>query len=303
VPAPRVAAIFGPTGSGKSAVALALAELVDGEIVSCDAMQAYAGLPILTNQPSDAELARVPHHLVGVWPPEHEGSVAEFGKLAHAAVDDVLARGKVAVVAGGSGLYMRAALAELPLPPQPAAGARERMGDLYERQGAQAAHTLLAERDAAAAAAVHPNDRRRVVRALELAEAGASLAPEADRLWAGELRHPTAVFGLVLDPAVVAARIEARTRAMFERGVQDEVRAALAEHAFSHTAARIHGLQDVSALLTGEIDRDTAIRRLDARTRRYAKRQRTWMRKLPDLVEVGAAAAPATVAGRLAEFL
>ena len=182
----RVAAIFGPTGSGKSAVALALAELVDGEIVSCDAMQAYAGLPILTNQPSAAELARVPHHLVGIWEPEHEGSVAEFGRLAHAAIDDILARGKVAIAAGGSGLYMRAALAELPLPPQPAPGVRERMGEVYEQHGPAAAHALLAERDAVAAAAVHPNDRRRVVRALELAEAGASLAPAADRLWSGE---------------------------------------------------------------------------------------------------------------------
>lgn len=299
----HVAAIFGPTGSGKSAVALALAELVDGEIVSCDAMQAYAGLPILTNQPSTDELARVPHHLVGVWQPEHEGSVAEFGGLAHAAIDGILARGKVAIAAGGSGLYMRAALAELPLPPQPAPGVRERMGEVYERHGPGAAHALLAERDAVAAAAVHPNDRRRVVRALELAEAGASLAPESDRLWDGEPRRPTAIFGLVIDPGAVTSRIEARTRRMFERGVENEVRQALAEHRFSHTAARIHGLQDVSALLAGEIDRETAIGRLDTRTRRYAKRQRTWMRRLPGLVWVDALRAPEAIAAELAERL
>jgi tRNA dimethylallyltransferase len=299
----RVAAIFGPTGSGKSAVALALAELVDGEIVSCDAMQAYAGLPILTNQPAAEELARVPHHLVGVWPPEHAGSVAEFGELAHAAVDGILARGRMAIAAGGSGLYMRAALTELALPPQPGPGVRERLGELYDARGPQAAHALLAERDAVAAAAVHPNDRRRVVRALELAETGGSLAPELDRLWGGEFRHPAAVFGLVLDPAVVSARIAERTRRMFERGLQDEVRRALAGHPFSHTAARIHGLQDVSALLANEIDMDTAIRRLDTRTRQYAKRQRTWMRKLPGLVEVDAARAPAVVAADLAERL
>ena len=300
---PRVAAIFGPTGSGKSAVALALAELVDGEIVSCDAMQAYAGLPILTNQPSDAELARVPHHLVGVWAPEHEGSVAEFGGLAHAAIDDILARGKVAIAAGGSGLYMRAALAELPLPPQPDPGVRERMGEVYERHGPTAAHALLAKRDAVAAAAVHPNDRRRVVRALELAEAGASLVPAADQLWSGGLRRPATVFGLELDPALVAARIGQRTREMFERGVEEEVRRALAKHRFSHTAAQIHGLQDVSVLLAGEIDRETAINRLDTRTRRYAKRQRTWMRKLPDLVAVDAGRVPEAIAAELAERL
>ena len=111
------------------------------------------------------------------------------------------------------------------------------------------------------------------------------------------------MFGLELDPAVVTGRIGQRTRQMFERGVEDEVRRALAEHRFSHTAARIHGLQDVSALLAGEIDRETAIGRLDTRTRRYAKRQRTWMRKLPDLVAVDAERAPEAIAAELAERL
>ena len=115
-------AIFGPTASGKSAVALELAGRLDGEIVSCDAMQAYRGLPILTNQPSPDELAAIPHHLVGTWPLEHAGSVAEFGRLAHAAVDDVIARGRRPVLAGGSGLYLRAAVAELRPQPPPAAG-------------------------------------------------------------------------------------------------------------------------------------------------------------------------------------
>ncbi|MGN6379351.1 MAG: tRNA (adenosine(37)-N6)-dimethylallyltransferase MiaA [Gaiellales bacterium] len=296
-------AIFGPTASGKSAVAMALAELVGGEIVSCDAMQAYSGLPILTNQPSPEDQQRVRHHLVGVWPPEHEGSVAEFGQLAQAAIDDVLTRGRTAVVAGGSGLYMRAALAEMPPPPQPADGARERMGSLYDRAGADAAHALLVERDPVAAAAVHPNDRRRVVRALELAEAGFSLAPADDRLWSADHRLPTVLVGLDVDAGAVTARIAARTRAMFEAGVEAEVRAALAAHAFSHTAARIHGLQDVTALLHGEIDRNEAIRRLDVRTRRYAKRQRTWMRKLPGMRVIDADRDPGAVARDVAALL
>jgi tRNA dimethylallyltransferase len=300
---PQVAAIFGPTASGKSAVALSLAEQVGGEIVSCDAMQAYRGLPILTNQPPPGDLRRVPHHLVGVWPLEHAGSVAEFGQLAQAAIDDVLARGNAAVVAGGSGLYLRAALAEMLPPPQPADGTRARLASLYDAEGADAAHALLAERDPQAAAAVHPNDRRRVVRALELAEAGFSLAPADDRLWGEERRLPTVLVGLEVDPGAVAARIGRRTQAMFDAGVEDEVRTALEQHDFSHTAQRIHGLQDVTALLAGEIDRDEAIRRLDTRTRQYAKRQRTWMRKLPGLRRVDAGRDAEAVARDVAALL
>ena len=284
-----VIAVFGPTASGKSAAALELAREIDGEIVSCDAMQLYHGLPILTNQPTADELEAVPHHLVGVWRLDHEGSVAEYAEMAQVAIDEVVGRGRTAILCGGSGLYLRAALAPLDLPPPPADGVRERFGELYDQRGAEAAHQLLAHRDPRAAAAVHPNDRRRVVRALELTESGATLAPEVDTLWDRRDRRSTLVFGLHVDAGVVRERIERRTREMFERGVEEEVRAAVAGR-LSSTARRIHGLQDVTALLAGEIDREEAIRRLDARTRRYAKRQRVWMRRLPGLVPVSSAA-------------
>jgi tRNA dimethylallyltransferase len=166
---------------------------------------------------------------------------------------------------------------------------REKYGELYDRRGAEAAHQLLTHRDPRAAAAVHPNDRRRVVRALELTESGTSLAPEVDTLWDRRDRRSTTVFGLQVEAAVVRDRIERRTREMFERGVEEEVRTATAGR-LSSTARRIHGLQDVTALLAGKIDREEAIRRLDARTRRYAKRQRVWMRRLPGLVPVSSAA-------------
>jgi tRNA dimethylallyltransferase len=291
-----VVAIFGPTASGKSAVALALAERIGGEIVSCDAMQLYRGLPILTNQPDEADLARVPHHLVAVWGTDHAGSVAEYARLAHAAIDDVLGRGRTPVVCGGSGLYLRAALADMPLPPQVPAADRARFERLYDGEGAAAAHARLAEADPVAAGAVHPNDRRRVVRALELHAAGASLAPEDDRLWADDARHRTTVIGLDLPSTTVTERIGRRTRAMFDHGVVDEVRAARENGAFSATAERIHGLQDVTDLLGGRIDRAEAERRLAVRTRRYAKRQRTWMRRLPGVLLADADRAPAAVA-------
>ena len=139
----RVVALFGPTASGKSGAAIALAAHTGGEIVSCDAMQLYRELPVLTNQPTTDELAAAPHHLVGVWELEHEGSVAEYASMAHAAVDGVLERGRLPIVVGGSGLYLRAALAALNLPPEPPAGLRTQI----ERRYAE-----LVRRDPAAAA-------------------------------------------------------------------------------------------------------------------------------------------------------
>jgi tRNA dimethylallyltransferase len=284
-----VLAVFGPTTSGKSAVAEALAERLPGEVVSADAMQAYRGLPILTNQPDR------PTRLVGIWPLDHEGSVGEYQRLAHAAIDEILGAGRVPVVAGGTGLYLRAALAELELPPAPAAGARARWECVYDEEGPERAHAALAARDPAAAAAVHPNDRRRVVRALELAEAGASLRPARDRLWSGEARHPTLTVGLEVAPTVLAARIEERTRAMVERGVVAEARAALAG-GLSTTARQTIGLEEFAALPS-----DEAVPAVARKTRRYAAYQRKWLRRLPGAVSVSADRPPDATADAILE--
>jgi tRNA dimethylallyltransferase len=284
-----VLALFGPTASGKSDVAEAIAGRVPAELVSADAMQVYAGLPILTNQ------ASFPTHLVGIWPLDHEGSVAEYQRLAHATIDAVLARGRTAVVVGGTGLYLRAALSELELPPPPGPGARERYEELYDRDGPARAHALLAERDPSAAEAVHPNDRRRVVRALELSEAGHSLHPGADRLWAPDARHPTLVFGLDVPRDELARRIDERTRRMFERGVEEEVRRALARP-ISATARTIHGLGDVA-----DLPREQAVEALVRRTRRSAAYQRKWMRRMPGIVTVPADRPAAEVADEILE--
>jgi tRNA dimethylallyltransferase len=281
----NVLGVFGPTASGKSAVAEAVARRIGGELVAADSMQVYDGLPILTNQ--------TPARLVAVWPLSHEASVAEYARLAHAAVDEILAAGRTPVVVGGTGLYFRAALAELELPPAPAPGARERWQELYDRDGAERAHALLAEVDPAAAAAVHGNDRRRVVRALELAEAGASLRQEDDRLWSERTRHPTAVFGLDVPKAELDRRIEQRTRQMFDRGVEEEVRRALAGP-ISATARHVHGLHEVA-----ELPREQAVAELVAATRRYAAYQRKWMRRIPGLVSVRADRPPEEVADEL----
>src|SRR5262252_7590450 len=216
-----VIGLFGPTASGKSDVAAEVTELIPAEVVSADAMQVYDGLPILTNR------SRNPERLVGIWPLSQVASVGEYAPLAHAAVDEILGAGRTPLVVGGTGLYFRAALAELELPPAPAPGAREGWERLYDDEGAAAAHARLAELDPEAAERVHPNDRRRVVRALELAEAGWSLVPRLETLFGGAWRHPTLVVGLDVPKPELDRRIAERTVRMFEAGVEEEVRQAL----------------------------------------------------------------------------
>ena len=275
-----VIAIFGPTASGKTAVAEALAAAIPAEVVSADSMQVYDGLPILTNQPQR------PTALVAIWPLDHEGSVAEYQRLAHEAIDGALARGSTPVVVGGTGLYLRAALAELDLPPAPPPGARERWGRLYDRLGPEQAYAALAERDPQAAQAIHANDRRRVVRALELHEAGGSLAPPRDRLWSEETRHPTLIVGLDVPKPVLDERIRARTEAMFETGVEEEVERAR-RSPISTTASKIIGLREIA-----ELPRAEAIDEMALATRQYAAYQRKWMRRIPHIHAVSAESTP-----------
>jgi tRNA dimethylallyltransferase len=288
---PTVIGIFGPSASGKTAVAEALADRLHGELVSADAMQVYRGLPILTNQPAR------PTRLVAVWPLEHEASVAEYQELAHAAIDETIAAGRVPIVVGGTGLYLRAALADLSFRPPPDSGAREHFERLYDRLGAERSYALLAERDPAAAARLHANDRRRVVRALELREAGESLAPEQDRLWADEMRHPTVVFGLDVPREVLAARIAERMRAMLAAGAEEEARRALAGP-ISSTARHVMGLRELGALPGEE-----AVAALEQRTRRYAAYQRKWMRRIPGLVRLDGTRVPAETADEIAAYV
>ena len=282
-----VVGVFGPTASGKSDVAAAVAQLIPAEVVSADAMQVYEGLPILTNRSPH------PERLVGIWPLSHEASVGAYAPLAHAAIDEILAAGRTPLVVGGTGLYFRAALAQLALPPAPSAGERERWSRLYDERGAEAAHARLVELDPAAASRVHPNDRRRVVRALELASAGSSLVPLAEQLFGGAWRHPTVVVGLDVPKEQLERRIAERTRRMFEAGVEDEVRSALAGE-LSSTARKVIGLDEVASL-----PHDAAIEALIVRTRRYAAYQRKWMRRLEGLVMVAADRPPEEVAAEI----
>ena len=265
-----VLALFGPTASGKSAVAQALTRLVPAEVVSADAAALFRGLEVLTAAPD------YPARLVGVFDVEHEVSAGEFQRLAHEAIDDVLAEGRTPIVVGGTGLYLRAALSNLQLPPPPSEGAREKWEAFYDEHGGVHAHGRLQTLDPDAAARVHPNDRRRVVRALELAEAGSTLA--GDELWSGETRHPTVAFGLDVPDDVLERRIRARAYAMLERGVVEDSRAALARP-LSRSARKVMGLVDFA-----ELPADDARDALIANNRRLARYQRKWMRRIPGLV-------------------
>lgn len=266
-----VVAVFGPTGSGKTAVAEAVADALGTEVVSADALQVYRGLPILTNQP------RRPTRLVAIRDLDEEMSVGEYAVLAHAALDGLIAATGRAVLAGGTGLYFRAALCDLRIPPAGDRGARRRLEAEYDA-APRATYQRLRALDPAAASTVHPNDRRRVVRALELAELGSSLAPEHDRLWSSEMRLPSLVVGLELPRDRLEERIRERTRSMFERGVEAEIARALRGR-ISRTASRALGLREIA-----ELPRESAFSAIVSRTLRYAAYQRKWMRRIPGIV-------------------
>ncbi len=221
-------------------------------------------------------------------------SVGEYARLAHAEIDELVDANGTAVVAGGTGLYLRAALVDMAVPPAPGPGTRERWEAVYDAEPS-AAYARLEELDPIAASSVHPNDRRRVVRALELAEAGASLVPADDRLWSEEMRRPTLVVGLDLPRDLLERRIRERTEEMFARGVVEEVRKAL-QLPVSRTAEKALGLRELA-----ELSPENAFERIVARTRRYAAYQRKWMRRIPGIVMIDADRPPAEVADAILE--
>jgi len=272
----RLIALFGPTGVGKTDVALALAARLRERgarpvAVSADALQVYRGLEILTGVASAEQQRLLEHRLVSFLPLDARFSVAEYAALAHAQIDELLAFGATPIVIGGTGLYLRAALTELELRPPPPPGVRERWNAELEDRGPQALHALLEQRAPWAAAGIDPADRHRIVRALELEEIGALEPPQGEsQLWSEEVRHPTRLVGLTMEREALYERIERRVEAMVAAGVIEEVRAANRAGASSGARAAL-GFEE---LLQGDVE---AMKR---RTRNYAKRQLTWMRKL-----------------------
>jgi tRNA dimethylallyltransferase len=277
-----VLAIFGPTGIGKTDLAIAVAERLRarGErpvAVSADALQVYRGLEIITGAPTPEEQERLEHRLVSILDVTETFSVAQYARRAHAEIDSLLAEGAVPIVVGGTGLYLRAALAELDLKPAPPPGLRERLMAELEARGPEALHAQLAEKAPEVAAAINPRDRHRIVRALELDAMGELTAPPPrNQLWTTDTRHPTRLIALTMDRDALYERIERRVDAMVAAGAIEQVRAADAAGA-SRTARKALGFEE---LLRGDVE---AMKR---RTRQYARRQLTWLRKLPAVEHV-----------------
>jgi tRNA dimethylallyltransferase len=301
-PGAALVALFGPTGMGKTEIAVALAESLDAEIVSADSMQVYRGLAIVTNQPSAEQLARVPHHLVGVVDPRAEFSVSGYAELARQAVEGILARGRRVIVVGGSGLYLRAALGGLTFGGPPSAS-RRALEELATTDPQELRERLL-RADPAAYAAIDSDNPRRVLRALEalgdLAEPAAARA--RDELWSDAgLAHPTRLLGLDVDRDELRARVDARVDDMVARGLLDEI--AAAPRPLSRTVTQAIGVGEMLAVLAGELPLDAAAERMKARTRRFVRRQLTWMRKLNADIIPTSARPPESVAREIVRRL
>jgi tRNA dimethylallyltransferase len=283
VAAPLVA-IVGPTASGKSALALRLARERSGEIVSCDSLQVYRGLDIGSAKATPAERAEIPHHLLDVAGPGDVFSAADYARLARQALEGVRARGRLPIVAGGTGLYLRALLEGLFEGPPRDEALRRRLEALADRFGDARLHRLLSHKDEAAAARIPPRDRVRVVRALEVFRATGRPISDQQREGAVPLRGYE-VLAVGLDPGRAALReaIEARTREMLARGLVDEVR-GLVDGGLDPLARPLQaiGYSQALSVLRGEMTQDEAERAIVTATLRFAKRQMTWFRHQAD---------------------
>ncbi|HLI41603.1 MAG TPA: tRNA (adenosine(37)-N6)-dimethylallyltransferase MiaA [Streptosporangiaceae bacterium] len=285
-----VIAVVGATATGKSGLGIELARAVGGEVVNADSMQLYAGMDIGTAKEPEAARRGVPHHLLDVWPVTRTASVADYQRLARAAIADITARGRVPVLVGGSGLYVRAALGELDFPGTDGA-VRARLEAELDELGPAALHARLARLDPAAAAAILPGNGRRIVRALEVIEI--SGRPFRARL-PGYGQARTAVqVGLTLPRPELDRRIEARVDRMWQAGFEAEVR-NLAEAGLrrGRTASRALGYRQMLRYLDGSCTLEAARQETVRATRRFARRQESWFRRDPRVTWLAAPQRP-----------
>jgi tRNA dimethylallyltransferase len=290
-----VVALFGATALGKTDVALALAERLWADIVVADSMQVYEGLPIITNQPDEAQRARARYHLVGYVPPQREFTVAEYAREAHEAIDGLRREGRTVIVEGGSGLYLRAALGELEFAAPPDATLRHELERRWKRDPGGVVDELR-RLDPAGLARLDASNPRRVIRALEsvLVSGGPLRATGRDQLWRPGERYAHVLVALMPDDdrEALTSRIEERVDEMLAAGAVDEVARARESGPISRTALQAIGVRELGAVIDGDLSLDEAAARMKARTRALARRQLTWMRKLPEAAQVPAAGRP-----------
>jgi len=300
----RILALFGPTAVGKTGVAIAVAEQLrergeDPVAVNCDSIQVYRGLEVLSGAASAEERGRLEHRLLSFVDPAEEFSAGRYAEAAHAEIDSLLAGGRRPIVVGGTGLYLRAALSDLDLRPPVPQEIRSQVEREIAELGPAALHRQL---DPDLAQTVDPNDRKRIARLTELARAGIEAAPDSERLWTAELRHPSLLVGLTMDRAELARRIDLRVDEMIAAGAAEEVRDA-AEAGPSRTARAALGFEQLLVEIEGAPSVDT-IEAIKASHRAYARRQLTWMRRMVGVVLVDRTArSDAEVAGTIVERL
>ena len=278
--AARIVAIVGPTGSGKSEVAEEVALALSGEIVSADSMQIYAGMDIGTAKVPLGE-RRVPYHLIDVVEPGREFSAGRYRELAHAVFTDIQGRGRIPILVGGTGLYVRAAIDDLEMAPDVDPAIRARWERYLEERDADALWRELSTRDPKSAALIHPNNARRVVRALELWEVGVLYSEQASGFSDRDPIVPVAFFGIDWERSELYARIDARVDRMLDSGLLDEVESLYRQDRLTGTAAQAIGYKELVDVIEGRYDLATAIEGIKRSSRRYAKRQLTWFRADP----------------------
>jgi tRNA dimethylallyltransferase len=290
-----VIAIVGPTAAGKSALSIGLADALGGEVVNADSMQLYRGMDIGTAKLTMAERAGVPHHLLDIWDVTEPASVAEYQRLARAAVDDILARGRVPLLVGGSGLYIRAVLEEFEFPGTDPA-LRTRLEAELADLGPAPLHARLRAVDPIAATAILPGNGRRIVRALEVIELTGG--PFTAALPEPKPWYDSVQVGVDLDTATLDERIAARVDRMFADGLVDEVRTLVGQGLREgRTAGRALGYQQVLRLLDGELTQAQAYAETISKTRRFVRRQRTWFHRDPRIAWLDAGRADLVEAG------
>jgi len=280
---PDLLVVTGPTATGKTALGVELALLLDGEVVSADSMQLYRGMDIGTAKPTEAEMRGVPHHMLGVADPHESYSAARYAADAAACVDDIRARGKTPVIVGGTGLYIDGLLRGTEYAAAPGdAAVRRSLEEEYDRVGGEAFRKTLAAVDPARAALLHPGDKKRLVRAREVyLLTGETITAHDERSRAVPPRYTAAIWALDFeDRAVLYDRIDRRAAKMFEDGLVGEVRGLLDTGVpLDGTAMQAIGYKETAAYLRGECTLPEAVDAVQRKSRQYAKRQLTWLRR------------------------
>lgn len=278
--------IVGPTATGKTRLSVALAQRLGAEIVSCDSMQLYRGMDVGTAKPTAQEMGGVPHHMIDCLDPREEFSVSRYVELADRCVQDILARGKPVIVVGGTGLYVDSLVAGREFAPFPQTGRREALTARAEKEGIEPLMEQLRAVDPEAAENIHPSNQKRVIRALEVyLETGKTITQHNRETRSRPPKYRPVWIGLdYVNRSALYARIDARVDEMFAQGLVDEVRRLLdggvPERATSMQAI---GYKELTAFLRGEGTEDAAREQIKLASRRYAKRQRTWFRRNPDV--------------------